>query len=48
MASLIELSVKFLGLAYESAKEVPLSLLLLGAVTTVAATIAFVCSHTLC
>lgn len=47
MSSVIELPVKLLGLAYESAKDVPLPLLLLGFVTTVVATIAFVCPHSL-
>ena len=43
MASLVEIPVKLLGAAYESAKEVPLPLLLLGVVTTLVATYAFVC-----
>jgi dolichyl-phosphate beta-glucosyltransferase len=47
MASLIKIPVKLLGAAYESAKEVPLPLLLLGVVTTLVATVAFVCSFSL-
>jgi len=42
MASLLELPVKLLGVAYESLKEVPLPLLLLGLVTTALSTAAFI------
>jgi hypothetical protein len=43
MASLLEVPVKLLGIAYESLKEVPLPLLLAGVVVTILSTIAFVC-----
>jgi hypothetical protein len=42
MADLIDRPLKLLRLAYEAVEDVPLSLLLLGVVTTLLATIAFV------